>query len=102
MALGAAGVRRITQAIVQVAINHLDLGLDAQAAIDAPRLSYASRYEPLTMSPHYQPAVVKALTEMGHEIVTGTSARVQAITIDPATRSLTGGADVFGATAGLP
>jgi gamma-glutamyltranspeptidase/glutathione hydrolase len=102
MALGAAGVRRITQAIVQVAVNHLDLGLNAQAAIDAPRLSYASRYEPLTMSAHYQPAVVQALAEMGHEIVTGTSARVQAITINPETRSLTGGADVFGAAAGLP
>lgn len=102
MALGAAGVRRITQAIVQVAINHLDLGLNAQAAIDAPRLSYASRYEPLTMSAHYRPAVVQALAEMGHEIVTGTSARVQAITINPETRSLTGGADVFGAAAGLP
>jgi len=39
---------------------------------------------------------------MGHEIVTGTSARVQAITINPETRSVTGGADVFGAAAGLP
>ena len=100
--LGAAGVRRITQAIVQVASNILDLGMDPQSAIDAPRLSYANRDQPLTTSPHYAPEVLQRLRELGHDVETGASARVQAIAIDPHTGTLRGGADVHGAAAGLP
>ena len=100
--LGAAGVRRITQAIVQVASNILDLGMDPQSAIDAPRLSYANRDQPLSTSPHYAPEVLQRLRELGHDVETGASARVQAIAIDPDTGALRGGADVHGAAAGLP
>jgi gamma-glutamyltranspeptidase/glutathione hydrolase len=101
LVLGAAGVRRITQAIVQVAVNHLDLGMNAQEAIDAPRLSYANRFEPLTVSPHYAPRIIQGLTRLGHQLTTGTSARVQAIAIDPRRGRLDGGADVFGKAAAL-
>jgi gamma-glutamyltranspeptidase/glutathione hydrolase len=101
MVLGGAGVRRITQAIVQVAVNHLDLGMSVQDAIDAPRLSYEHRGAPLTISPHYAPRVVSGLRALGHDLVVGTSARVQAIGIDPITRSLAPGADQFGGAAGI-
>lgn len=96
LVLGAAGVRRITQAIAQVVVNHLDLGMNAQDAIDAPRLSYANRFEPLTVSPHYAPRVVQGLTKLGHKVTIGTSARVQAIAIDRQRGTLDGGADAFG------
>lgn len=102
LVLGGAGVRRITQAIVQVAVNHLDLAMGPQEAIDAPRLSYEHRAAPLTVSPHHAPRLVAALRDLGHDVVVGTSARVQAIAIDPATGALTPGADQFGGTAGIP
>jgi gamma-glutamyltranspeptidase len=50
MSVGAAGVRQITQAIVQVMVNHLDFGMDPHAAIDAPRVSYENRGEQLSVS----------------------------------------------------
>ena len=36
--LGSAGSNRIRSALLQVIVNAVDLGLDAQAAVDAPRL----------------------------------------------------------------
>ncbi len=38
LVLGSAGSNRIRSALLQVIVNAVDLGLDAQAAVDAPRL----------------------------------------------------------------
>ncbi len=38
IALGSAGSNRIRSAVLQVIVNMLDRGMDAQAAVDAPRL----------------------------------------------------------------
>jgi gamma-glutamyltranspeptidase/glutathione hydrolase len=40
LVLGSAGSNRIRSAILQVIVNALDRGLDAQAAVDAPRLHF--------------------------------------------------------------
>ena len=38
--LGSAGSNRIRSAILQVIVNAIDRGMDAQAAVDAPRLHF--------------------------------------------------------------
>jgi gamma-glutamyltranspeptidase / glutathione hydrolase len=40
LVLGSAGSNRIRSAILQVIVNVIDRGLDAQAAVDAPRMHY--------------------------------------------------------------
>jgi len=40
LVLGSAGSNRIRSAILQVIVNVLDRGLDAQAAVDAPRVHF--------------------------------------------------------------
>jgi gamma-glutamyltranspeptidase/glutathione hydrolase len=40
LVLGSAGSNRIRSAILQVIVNAVDRGLDAQAAVDAPRLHF--------------------------------------------------------------
>jgi len=40
LVLGSAGSNRIRSAILQVIVNAIDLGMDAQAAVDAPRLHF--------------------------------------------------------------
>ncbi len=40
LVLGSAGSNRIRSAIVQVIVNAIDHGMDAQAAVDAPRLHF--------------------------------------------------------------
>jgi len=95
MAVGAAGVRTITQTIVQTIIHHLDLGMDPQAAIDAPRLSYENRGNKLNTT-RIGDDTVADLRALGHDVLPGGWGRVQAITMDPATGVLKGGADIGG------
>ena len=40
LVLGSAGSNRIRSAILQVIVNAIDRGMDAQAAVDAPRLHF--------------------------------------------------------------
>jgi gamma-glutamyltranspeptidase/glutathione hydrolase len=40
LVLGSAGSNRIRSAILQVIVNAVDRGLDAQAAVEAPRLHF--------------------------------------------------------------
>jgi gamma-glutamyltranspeptidase/glutathione hydrolase len=40
LVLGSAGSNRIRSAILQVIVNEIDRGMDAQAAVDAPRLHF--------------------------------------------------------------
>ena len=43
LVLGSAGSNRIRSAILQVIVNAIDLGMDAQAAVDAPRAALRGR-----------------------------------------------------------
>jgi gamma-glutamyltranspeptidase/glutathione hydrolase len=96
LALGAAGGNRIAQAIAQVVFQFVDMGLSPQAAVDAPRVSYAEPGRDLTISADFSPGTLETLQKMGHKVRTGRSAAIHAIGINPATNALSGGADPGG------
>jgi len=90
---GAAGGRTITHANAQVLVNFLDLGMDPQRAISAPRVAYDGAGRKLEMSYGFDPNIVESLKALGHQIVIGESSGAQAIAIDPVTKARSGGAD---------
>jgi gamma-glutamyltranspeptidase/glutathione hydrolase len=93
LAGGAAGGRTITHANAQVMVNVLDLGMDPQRAISAPRVAYDGAGRKLEMSNAFDPQIVEALRALGHKIEIGESSGAQAIAIDPVTKARSGGAD---------
>jgi gamma-glutamyltranspeptidase/glutathione hydrolase len=99
---GAAGGRTITHANAQVLVNVLDLGLDPQRAISAPRVAYDGAGRSLEMSNDFQTSIVEAMRALGHKVTMGESSGAQAIAIDPVTKGRAGGADprVHGAVVG--
>jgi gamma-glutamyltranspeptidase/glutathione hydrolase len=90
---GAAGGRTITHANAQVLVNFLDLGMDPQRAISAPRVAYDGAGRKLEMSYGFDPKIVESLKALGHQIVIGESSGAQAIAIDPVSHARSGGAD---------
>ena len=66
-ALGASGGRRIINTVTQLAMNVMDFELDAQAAIDAPRID-CSTLNPI-LSVRIDPAVREELARRGHAVV---------------------------------
>jgi gamma-glutamyltranspeptidase/glutathione hydrolase len=93
LALGAAGGRTITHTNAQLLMNVLDLGMNVQQAISAPRVSYDGAGEKLTVSPRFTPETIEKLKKLGHQIELGESGVAQAISIDPKTKTYVGGAD---------
>ena len=95
LVIGAPGATRIATAIAQVIINHLDFGMDIQAAVLAPR--FDSQGGPIAFQSRIPGAVVAEVgrhhtvqrTAIGH----GGFALVHAIAIDPVTGLLSGAAD---------
>ncbi|CAH2603797.1 Gamma-glutamyltranspeptidase [Rhodovastum atsumiense] len=97
LALGTPGSHGISQFQTQVLVQHVDFGLDLQAAIEAPRarLWDGRRVQAERRIP---PATLEVLRARGHDIeaVPDWSAKLggmQGIAIDPASGVLTGGAD---------
>ncbi len=66
-ALGASGGRRIINTVTQLAMNVVDFEMDAQAAIDAPRID-CSTLRPI-VSVRIDPAVREELARRGHAVV---------------------------------
>jgi gamma-glutamyltranspeptidase/glutathione hydrolase len=93
LVLGSAGSNRIRSAILQVVLGVLDHGLDAQAAIDAPRMHFEDGVV------YAEPGVdTAALEEQGRTLVRFTDRNLffggaQAVLRDPATGALEGGCD---------
>ncbi|MBL8055282.1 MAG: gamma-glutamyltransferase [Anaerolineales bacterium] len=91
-----SGGYRILSGTLHAAVNALDFGMSAQAAVDAPRV-YCQGEE--TFVDARLPAEVQArLTELGHQVVPQLDnpgathfGRVAAIQIDPRTRQLRAG-----------
>jgi gamma-glutamyltranspeptidase/glutathione hydrolase len=92
-ALGAAGGRTITHTNSQLLVNLLDLGMNVQQAISAPRVAYNGAGLKLIVSRRFSPQTIDTLRTLGHDIELGESGVAQAIGIDPRTRTYTGGAD---------
>ena len=93
VALGSAGSNRIRSALLQVIVNAIDLGMDAGAAVDAPRL----HDEDGTV--YAEPGVDLAPLEARGDVVARFRARnlffggCQAVERDPVTGTLSGGGD---------
>jgi gamma-glutamyltranspeptidase/glutathione hydrolase len=93
---GVMGGPMQPQGHLQVAINLLDLGMDPQRALDAPRFRVIEGRQ-VTFEPDVPAEVVKELRRRGHKIVPPTSpasyGRGQIIMLDPETGALAAGSD---------
>ncbi|MFP4177383.1 MAG: gamma-glutamyltransferase [Acholeplasmataceae bacterium] len=97
MAIGSPGSMRITSAIVQVLLNVIEYDMDVQSAIESPRIfHYVGKN--LEIEEDMGQSVIDALSDLGYDpdVYSGIDlyfGGVQAITIDPDTGELHGGAD---------
>lgn len=99
-AVGASGGRRIIDAVLQLILNHMEFRMDAQAAIDAPRID-ASEGE-VIVDARIPAAVRDDLARRGHRIAAADESMTPrffaspvAVARDPSTGALTGGADPY-------
>jgi gamma-glutamyltranspeptidase/glutathione hydrolase len=95
MVTGSPGGRTIINTVVQTVINVIDYGMNAQEAVDAPRLHNQwlpdrTDYERFGLSPD----TVKILQGMGHSLRPGGEQGVaEIIIVDPRDGTLEGGSD---------
>jgi gamma-glutamyltranspeptidase/glutathione hydrolase len=90
MPYGTPGGDVQPQAMLQFLANHLDRGLDLQAAVEAPR--WASYAVPATEDPHpYQPMELKLEAPLAEEIGDALRAKGHAVSPWPAQAALAGG-----------
>ncbi len=95
MVTGSPGGRTIINTVVQTVLNVIDYGMNAQEAVDAPRLHHQwlpdrTDYEQTGLSPD----TLKLLREMGHTLRPITSQGVaEVIVVDPRDGTLQGGSD---------
>ena len=95
MVTGSPGGRTIINTVVQTVVNVIDYGMNAQAAVDAPRLHHQwlpdrTDYERFGLSPD----TVKMLEGMGHSLrAVGAQGVAEVIVVDPRDGTLEGGCD---------
>ena len=83
----------ISQTLLNI-VSMVDLGMDAQTAIDQPK--YHDQWEPdeVLMEPEFAPGLVLALTQRGHRLrKVGGLGAAQAVGLAPDGKSLLGAAD---------
>lgn len=91
---GSPGGPRIISAVLLSILNWMRLGMNAQAAINAPRFHHQWLPDAIVVETQFPQEVEKALEAMGHAIHTrGNIGLVNAIGIDPATGERLGAAD---------
>ena len=93
---GVMGGPMQPQGHLQVAVNLIDMGMDPQRALDAPRFRVIEGKK-VSLEPGLPAQVVETLRQRGHEIVSPEHPLVygggQIIMIDPETGALAGGSD---------
>jgi gamma-glutamyltranspeptidase/glutathione hydrolase len=94
--LGSGGSNRIRSAIVQAILRMLDDELDAQAAVEAPRLHYEAGT--VQAEPGIDEAALKRLERRGYSVARWAERNlffggVHAVSRDPATGATVGGGD---------
>ncbi len=95
MVTGSPGGRTIINTVVQTVLNVIDYGMNAQEAVDAPRLHHQwlpdrTDYEQTGLSPD----TVRLLQAMGHTLKPITAQGVaEVIVVDPRDGTLQGGSD---------
>ena len=94
LAVGAAGGSTIWQTVSQTIVNFIDLKLNVQKAITAPRVSYGAPGAKLTVEKHFSKELIQSLEGFGHQVSPSDGGgSVQAISIDPRSGAFSGGAD---------
>jgi gamma-glutamyltranspeptidase/glutathione hydrolase len=68
MAVGAPGGPRITSAVLQVILNVIDFGMNAQDAVDAPRFHHQWSPDVLYLEHGISPDTVALLKQRGHTV----------------------------------
>ena len=93
---GVMGGHMQPQGHLQVAVNLIDLGMDPQRALDAPRFHVIAGRR-VTLEPGVAPAVIDELRRRGHDIAPPGMPSMygggQIIQIDPETGALAGGSE---------
>lgn len=70
MVVGAPGGSRIITGVLQVILNVIDFGMNAQEAIDAPRFHHQWRPDRLSLEKGISPDTIALLKQRGHDIDT--------------------------------
>lgn len=68
MVVGGAGGSRIPTAVLQVILNVIDFGMNAQDAVDAPRFHHQWMPDRISMERGFSPDTIALLKARGHEI----------------------------------
>jgi gamma-glutamyltranspeptidase/glutathione hydrolase len=98
MVVGAPGGSRILTAVMEVILNAIDFGMNAQDAVDYPRFHHQWKPDKLYLEKGFSPDTVALLKAKGHDVDYSPAvvvARVEAIIIDNGW--LMGGSDGRGA-----
>jgi len=93
---GVMGGQMQPQGHLQVAVNLIDMAMDPQRALDAPRFRVIEGKK-VSLEPGFAPGVAKELRRRGHDVVAPehplTYGGGQIIMLDPETGALAGGSD---------
>jgi gamma-glutamyltranspeptidase / glutathione hydrolase len=68
MAVGAPGGSRIISAVLQVILNVVDFGMNAQDAVDAPRIHHQWQPDKLYLEPGISPDSIALLKSRGYDV----------------------------------
>jgi gamma-glutamyltranspeptidase/glutathione hydrolase len=68
MAVGAPGGSRIISAVLQTILNVVDFGMNAQDAVDAPRIHHQWQPDKLYLEPGVSPDTVALLQSRGYDV----------------------------------
>lgn len=68
LVVGAPGGSRIITAVMQVILNVIDFGMNAQDAVDAPRFHHQWKPDKLSLERGISPDTVEILKRMGHDV----------------------------------
>ncbi len=66
---GTPGGSRIITAVLQNVVNVIDFGMDAAAAVGAPRLHHQWQPDDVIAEPGFPPETLRALAERGHNVL---------------------------------
>jgi gamma-glutamyltranspeptidase/glutathione hydrolase len=91
---GSPGGRTIINTALCVVVNTLDYGMDARAAVDAPRQHHQWFPDRLTLEPSADiESLAARLKAMGHAVGSGRQGDAHSIRLDPASGKRTAAAD---------
>jgi gamma-glutamyltranspeptidase/glutathione hydrolase len=92
LVLGSNGGPRIITSVLLALLNAVDFGMDASAAVSAPRFHHQWRPDELVLEAEIPQDVVAALRRRGHplRVVPSTGTGVEAVVVEPETGTRTG------------